>query len=79
MYNRSILLDKNHSFFHFGQRGTGKSYLLREIFEDNGLYINLFDSKLYRQLLSSPWKIRELIKAKKPNQNVVVIDEIQAY
>lgn len=41
MYRRFVKLPKNHSFFLFGARGTGKSTLIKEEFESSGHYIDL--------------------------------------
>jgi predicted AAA+ superfamily ATPase len=77
MYKRLISLPKNKSFFLFGQRGTGKSTLLKNHFGDEALELSLLDSRLNFQLSKAPWELRELVMARKPHQKVVVIDEIQ--
>jgi len=77
MYNRLISLPKNNSFFLFGQRGTGKTTLLKSEFGPKALEISLLDSKTLLTLTSSPWKIREFVKGRRSDQDIVVIDEIQ--
>lgn len=77
MYKRSISLAKDRSFFLFGQRGTGKTTILKEIFEDRALYIDLLDSKTYLKLNNAPWRLREIVLGKRNDQGVVIIDEIQ--
>lgn len=76
-YNRLISLEKNRNFFLFGQRGTGKSTLLRERFANHSLTIDLLDSKIYFFLSKAPWKLKEMVLAKKKTQEIVLIDEIQ--
>ncbi len=77
MYNRIISLPKNRSFFLFGQRGTGKTSLIRSSFRESALILNLLDSKIFLDLVNSPWKLREYALSKKTNQELIVIDEIQ--
>lgn len=66
---------KKSSFFLFGPRGTGKSFLLRKELSGNVFSINLLDSSLYFQLQANPSLLREIILAKKVKH--VVIDEVQ--
>ncbi len=77
MYNRLISLPKNRSFFLFGQRGTGKSTLLKKLYGDRALLLTLLDSKLFLTLTNASWKIRELVHGRKPEQEIIIIDEIQ--
>ncbi|MCC6932229.1 MAG: ATP-binding protein [Deltaproteobacteria bacterium] len=79
MYKRLISLPNSGSFFVFGQRGTGKSTLLRQHFSltekasQNVIEIDLLDSRTYLELSRSPWNLRELVA----NREIVFIDEIQ--
>lgn len=77
MYNRLISLpkkDSSQSFFLFGQRGTGKTTLLKEEWVDaDTLVIDLLDTRVYLELQNSPWKLRERVKGV-PR---VLIDEVQ--
>lgn len=77
MYNRLISLPKDKSFFLFGQRGTGKTTLLKSIYGSNALEITLLDSKTLLTLEKAPWKLKELVLGKKQEQEIVIIDEIQ--
>lgn len=77
MYNRLISLPKNNSFFLFGQRGTGKSTLLKAQLGDTALELSLLDAKLFYQLSVAPWELRSLVLARKNHQSIVIIDEIQ--
>ncbi|MCK5674584.1 MAG: AAA family ATPase, partial [Spirochaetales bacterium] len=65
-------LSSNNSFFLFGARGTGKSYLIRETLVNDIDYINLLSSRVYLELLHDPSVIDNYITNK-----IVVIDEIQ--
>jgi uncharacterized protein len=77
MYNRLISLAKNQSLFLFGQRGTGKTTLLKNLYGENALTLSLLDSKLLLTLTNAPWKIREFVEGRKSSQKIVIIDEIQ--
>jgi predicted AAA+ superfamily ATPase len=66
---------KKSSYFLFGPRGTGKSFLLRKELKKNVFSINLLDSSLYLQLQANPSLLKEIILAKKVK--IVVIDEVQ--
>jgi predicted AAA+ superfamily ATPase len=76
-YKRLISLPNNNSFFLFGQRGVGKSTLLKEQLlsrtDQRVLLIDLLDSRTYLELSSAPWKISERVAG----YSTVIIDEIQ--
>lgn len=66
---------KKSSFFLFGPRGTGKSYLIRNTLlrQSNSIdYIDLLNSRLFIQLQNDPSQLRNLVSNK-----TVVIDEVQ--
>ena len=67
--------EPEQSFFLFGPRGTGKSTLLKTKYPD-ALWIDLLKPDSLRHYLSYPEKLYELINGN-PNQNVIIIDEIQ--
>jgi len=70
----SKLLKKN-SFFLFGPRGAGKSYLIRHTLlkQSNSIdYIDLLNSRLFIQLQNDPSQLQNLVSNK-----TVVIDEVQ--
>ena len=70
----SKLLDKN-SYFLFGPRGTGKSYLIRNTLlkKSHSIdYIDLLNSRLFMQLQNDPSQLENLAFNK-----TVVIDEVQ--
>ncbi|MCX6124401.1 MAG: ATP-binding protein [Proteobacteria bacterium] len=74
--NISNLLDKS-SFFLFGPRGTGKSFLIRETFPPKTLYLNLLKTSLQMRLQGSPSELEEIIDGHGPAVEVVIIDEVQ--
>ncbi|RJQ39030.1 MAG: ATP-binding protein [Nitrospiraceae bacterium] len=70
-----IFKAETQSFFLLGPRGTGKSTLIKDIFS-NALYIDLLLPDIFRNYVSRPERLRELIHANQ-DKKVVVIDEIQ--
>jgi predicted AAA+ superfamily ATPase len=64
------------SFFLFGPRATGKTFLIREQLADRAFIIDLLRSDLYLRLSGSPSDLEALIAAHGPC-SVVVIDEVQ--
>lgn len=80
LYNRLISLPKSNSFFLFGQRGTGKSHLMRSSFDPlKSLYINLLDNHEYYVFTTNLRELENRIAAanKKGKLDWVIIDEIQ--
>lgn len=76
MFKRSLqlkaLVDKN-SYFLFGPRATGKSFLIAESLP-GALVVDLLEDAVYDELVRRPESLGEMIK--NPSQ-LVVIDEIQ--
>lgn len=66
---------KQHSFFLFGPRGTGKSTLVKETFP-NALYLDLLLPDVFRRYSARPERLSELVDGH-PENKVVVIDEVQ--
>ncbi len=70
------------SLFLLGPRQTGKSTFLKQALSQ-ALTINLLDTRTALELMSSPYKLRDMIAAYKKSNNldqagsVIVIDEIQ--
>ena len=78
MIPRIIKLTSNHSFFLFGPRGTGKSTLLRSIFnESECYYLDLLDFELESRLVQKPQEFSQLLNALPSRVSWVVVDEIQ--
>lgn len=65
----------SQSVFLFGPRGTGKSTLMQELFED-ALWINLLDPETLRSYSARPERLFDVVRAN-PDKKVFVIDEFQ--
>ncbi len=79
MYKRildMVSLAKQKSFFLFGPRSTGKSWLLRHSFPQD-LIIDLLSSSTYLRLAQNPSFLENLVRERAGTENPVVIDEIQ--
>ena len=70
------LLEKK-SFFLFGPRSTGKSYLIQQQLAQQALVLNLLKSDLFLRLQENPTHLENLILAESKKPKFVVIDEIQ--
>ena len=68
---------KKKSFFLFGPRQVGKSYLINKQLKNSALIINLLDSELNYRLQREPSYLKALIANRTKKQKYVVIDEIQ--
>ena len=79
MIQRCITLSKTTSFFLFGARGTGKSTLLKHIFQDNDavLWIDLLDPEEEDRYSRRPGELAEHLDVAPERYKWVVIDEIQ--
>ncbi len=64
---------KNKSYFLFGPRQTGKSFLIRHSLQDSRIY-NLLDHATFINLTQNPGRLAQELK---PADKIVVIDEIQ--
>ncbi len=76
-WNRKLDVGKlaeEKSFFLFGPRGTGKSFLLRHELQDCYV-VHLLDSSLYYKLQAQPSELKSMILAS--GKNLILIDEIQ--
>ena len=66
---------KQASCFFFGARGTGKSFLIRESFDNKAFIINLLRAQIFLRLSENPSLIESMIR--ESNKKIVVIDEVQ--
>jgi len=71
-----IKLLENKSFFLFGPRSTGKSYLIREQLGERCKIIDLLDGYTHLRLLENPSILNEML-ANISSKCIVVIDEVQ--
>lgn len=69
------LLEKK-SYFLFGPRGTGKTYLIQQQLSSSIPVINLLRSELYFRLNNHPEELESIIAAYE-NHSIIVIDEVQ--
>lgn len=67
---------KKKSYFLFGPRGTGKSYLIRQELSPSIPVINLLRSEHYLRLSNRPQDLESIITSYE-NHSIVVIDEVQ--
>jgi predicted AAA+ superfamily ATPase len=74
MFQRSISLPNENSFFLFGARGTGKTTLLRVLFPD-ALTIDLLDNRTEEELMMAPHHLEAMIAGSSASH--IIIDEIQ--
>lgn len=78
LIKRTLQLPTDYSFFLFGARGTGKSTLLRSIFEPHKtLFINLLQPREELRFLRDPEELRQVVLATNADIQFIVIDEIQ--
>ncbi len=79
MYPRLCKPLLNQSFFLFGPRGVGKTWLLRRIFADSNRVatVNLLKEELYLELLTRPSTLRQFLSIDGELAEWVVIDEVQ--
>lgn len=70
------LLEKK-SFFLFGPRSTGKSFLIKKQLEGSATVIDLLNSELFLRLSANPSALVEIIDSQRESSGTVVIDEIQ--
>ena len=81
MYIRFCSPSKNHSYFIFGMRGTGKSTLVRSVISKNkSFWIDLLSAEDEFKYLGNPDLLKNEIEAmsrKKLLPQWVVIDEVQ--
>lgn len=68
---------KKQSFFLFGPRGVGKSFLIRHTLSEKALVINLLKTAYQTRLLRNPSEIEEIIDAAPEKNGIIVIDEVQ--
>lgn len=75
LLNLSTLLQKK-SFFLFGPRATGKTFLIRQQLHQSAVIIDLLRSEFYLHLTAQPHALESIIDSY-PNAAYIVIDEVQ--
>lgn len=78
MFQRHTNISKSHSFFLFGARGTGKSSLLKTLFQENeAVTIDLLDPEIADQFSAYPNRFLDFISVYKNKKPWVIVDEVQ--
>lgn len=78
MYQRLLNLPKNHSFFLFGPRNTGKSTLIEAQFPvATSWWLDLLDTTLQTRFLENPEELFHIVSHLPPEITHIVIDEVQ--
>lgn len=78
MYPRTLKLPPEKHFFLFGARNTGKSTLIREIFDhDNSWYIDLLNTSEEDRYKKNPSVLTQEVEVLPDHIHHVIIDEIQ--
>jgi predicted AAA+ superfamily ATPase len=81
-YDRQLDLKtllKKKSFFLFGPRATGKSYLIKHQLGKDAVVLNLLQTQLFMKLVGNPGELEGLIDSgfADNRKRIVVIDEVQ--
>ena len=77
-HSRLIELPKDHSFFLFGPRGSGKSTLISKRFgEDSCLTLNLLDYRTRERFIKNPDDLQGIVRGLPPEKTHVFVDEVQ--
>lgn len=75
---RIVNLPESHSFFLFGARGTGKSWLLKAVLPpERTHYIDLLTARDFEELSQRPGLLSDRIARLGSGRQWVVIDEVQ--
>lgn len=78
-YKRILQLNQlltKKSFFLFGPRATGKSYLIDQQLK-NALLIDLLNGQTFLRLNANPNELENMVSIAHPESSIIVIDEIQ--
>jgi len=78
MYRRQLLLDKkpSRSFFLWGARQTGKSFLLKSLYPQ-AFFIDLLHTEKFVRYKKQPSLLRQELSSAQFKKSLVIIDEIQ--
>jgi predicted AAA+ superfamily ATPase len=76
MYQRAAKILTTNSFFLFGARGTGKTTLLKQLFnQQHAYYINLLDPRILNRFQAYPDEFsKEILACQK---EWIIVDEVQ--
>ena len=76
-YPRLLSLPKDHSFFLFGARNTGKSTLIKEIYADSCLILDLLKKTVEARFARNPDELYQIVMGLPEETTHVIIDEVQ--
>ncbi|MCB1118717.1 MAG: ATP-binding protein [Chlamydiia bacterium] len=78
MFFRQRKLPQNHSFFLFGPRGTGKTTLLKAVFDPKHcLLFDLLEAKTEDLFFRNPDELLKIVRAQSDDITHIIIDEVQ--
>ena len=78
MFDRLLQLQRSHSCFLFGARGTGKTTFIKRMYDTkNSLYIDLLDPETEDNYRRNPGRLEREITALPASVRWVLIDEVQ--
>ena len=78
LFKRLLKLPKDHSFFLFGPRGSGKSTLISKTYnKSNSLFIDLLDTEFEEKFSKNPRELIEIVEALPNKIKYIIIDEVQ--
>ncbi len=76
-FPRLLKLPKEHSIFLFGARNTGKSTLVKEVYADSSIIIDLLKSETEARFSRRPDELYDIVIALPQTTTHVIIDEVQ--
>lgn len=74
--NLPELLEKK-SFFLFGPRASGKTYLIRQQLKEKAVVLDLLKTELFLRLSANPTELEAILEAQGDPKKPIVIDEVQ--
>jgi len=76
-FPRLLKLPLDHSLFLFGARNTGKSTLVKEVYANSSIVIDLLKKKTEARFSQNPDELYDIVRALPVETTHVIIDEIQ--
>ena len=76
-YQRILQLPGNQSIFLFGARNTGKSTLVKEVYDDSSLILDLLKKSTEFRFMRNPDELFDIVMGLSEKTTHIIIDEIQ--
>src|SRR5262245_54178364 len=76
-FPRLLKLPIDHSIFLFGARNTGKSTLVKEVYANSSVVIDLLKKKTEARFSRNPDELYDIVVALPKETTHVIIDEVQ--